>query len=79
MFKKISLNDNKVSRKKRNDLSVINQLNQFEYGLPEWQQDWTTINKIEQNFKNVSFMKNYRCLIPLINKHYLIGIFLSFI
>ncbi len=56
MFKNISLNDEKVKRKKRNEFSVVNQVNQFDYGKPEWQQDWTTTKKQEQNIKNVYFL-----------------------
>ncbi len=53
MFSNISLNDDKVKRKKRNEFSVINQANQFDYGKPEWQQNWITMKKDEQNIKNV--------------------------
>ena len=53
MFRQISSNDDKVKRKKRNEFSVVNQANQLDYGIPEWQQDWNTTKKIEQTFENV--------------------------
>jgi hypothetical protein len=53
MFKNISLNHDNVKRKKRNEFSVINQANQFDYGKPDWQQNWTTSKIEEQNIKNV--------------------------
>lgn len=53
MFKQISVNNDKTKQKKRNEFSVKNQGNQFDYGLREWQQDWVTSKMTEQNFKNV--------------------------
>lgn len=53
MFKKISLNEDIPNCKKRNEYSVTNQRNQFEYGRPEWDQKYTTTNKIHQNINNV--------------------------
>lgn len=53
MFKRISLNTDYPNCKKRNERSVINQRNQFDYGRPEWDQKHTTTNFIYQNFDNV--------------------------
>ena len=53
MFKTISLNQDEPNCKKRNDYSVVNQRNQFEYGRHEWSQKYTTTNKIHQNIDNV--------------------------
>jgi len=55
MFKNLTLNDDKVKRKRRNDLSILNQANQFDYGKIEWQQSWTTTNKQYQNINNVLY------------------------
>lgn len=53
MFSNLSLNSDKVKRKKRNEYSETNQTNQFDYGKPEWQQNWTTSKIEEQIIKNV--------------------------
>lgn len=53
MFAKLTLNEDKVKMKKRNEFSVINQKNQFDYGHPDWNQDIITTNRLAQSFKNV--------------------------
>jgi hypothetical protein len=51
MFAKLSLNQDKPEQKKRNEFSIVNQRNQFEYGKPEWNQETISTNKQQQNDK----------------------------
>jgi hypothetical protein len=53
MFAKLSLNDDKMKMKKRNEFSLTNQKHQFEFGRPEWSQEIISTNLINHNIKIV--------------------------
>jgi hypothetical protein len=57
MFAKLSLNEDKIKMKKRNEFSITNQKHQFEYGRPEWNQEKISTNLINHNIKIV--IKNF--------------------
>ena len=69
MFAKLSLNEDKPKQKKRNDYSLINQRNQFDYGKPEWNQEIISTNIQQQNNKK-NVEKNIKKYLKLTKINY---------